>query len=422
MTDKLNREELIELAKNFKLPYPGAINSNLDTGNVELSPAHFRNYLESYARNALVVFCKSLSARQEQAEPGWNEAIETIATSFVHSFREDDRLDPAYIAECILSHKRPSQPQEPIKASANDLQRIEAELREQAHEYRQADASVGMFADPETADMFDEFADRIKALFIAQPAALNNPVEVEFAKKEAIANIIKQISELPEKTGPLGCPGAMLVTANELRDILEDVLVPVAQPAAPEEQSRIVAYLERTMRCGVPAVEAAARICYAFYEGAEISEPAAQTVVPEGLIQVSVERIQNAAAHAKLAADCIVGMAKAKPGNMCGWLDDACTSADIAHDVLRKLLADAAPQPVATQAGELLGWAIGRWTDEVANRPLINVHRRTLDSTWRQVIKYAGGDDVLLIGPRHDDLVASAADPQAAQANKDQSK
>lgn len=65
---------------------------------------------------------------------------------------------------------------------------------------------------------------------------------------------------------------------------------------------------------------------------------------------------------------------------------------------------------LAQQAQEqsLLDWAVAKWDAEVANRPLVNVHRRTLDDTWRQVIRYAGGDDVSLIGPRHDDLVAAA--------------
>ena len=53
----------------------------------------------------------------------------------------------------------------------------------------------------------------------------------------------------------------------------------------------------------------------------------------------------------------------------------------------------------------LLAWAVSKWKEEVLNRPLINVHRRTLDGTWRQMIRYCGGDAVALIGPSHDDLV-----------------
>lgn len=55
-----------------------------------------------------------------------------------------------------------------------------------------------------------------------------------------------------------------------------------------------------------------------------------------------------------------------------------------------------------------LQWAIDRWRAEVANRPLKNIHRRSLDDTWRQVIRHHGGDDEALVGPCHDDLLAQA--------------
>lgn len=54
---------------------------------------------------------------------------------------------------------------------------------------------------------------------------------------------------------------------------------------------------------------------------------------------------------------------------------------------------------------ESIVWALARWRAEVANRPLQNVHRRSLDDTWRQVIRHFGGDDKALCGPTHDELV-----------------
>jgi hypothetical protein len=54
---------------------------------------------------------------------------------------------------------------------------------------------------------------------------------------------------------------------------------------------------------------------------------------------------------------------------------------------------------------EVVDWAVGRWQAEVANRPLRNIHRRSLDDTWRQVIRHFGGDPVILCGPAHDDLL-----------------
>ncbi|WP_236234482.1 hypothetical protein, partial [Pseudomonas tohonis] len=56
---------------------------------------------------------------------------------------------------------------------------------------------------------------------------------------------------------------------------------------------------------------------------------------------------------------------------------------------------------------ELLEWAVERWHEEVSQRPLANVHRRTLDDTWRQIITKLGGDHGLLCGPRHDALLST---------------
>jgi hypothetical protein len=53
-----------------------------------------------------------------------------------------------------------------------------------------------------------------------------------------------------------------------------------------------------------------------------------------------------------------------------------------------------------------VAWAASRWKAEVQDRPLQNVHRRTLDDTWRQVIRQFGGDPVAICGPPHDELVA----------------
>jgi hypothetical protein len=62
-----------------------------------------------------------------------------------------------------------------------------------------------------------------------------------------------------------------------------------------------------------------------------------------------------------------------------------------------------------------LEWAVGRWNAEVSSRPLVNVHRRSLDDTWRQVIRHLSGDDAALLGPRHSELLAAAPLPRAAE-------
>lgn len=58
---------------------------------------------------------------------------------------------------------------------------------------------------------------------------------------------------------------------------------------------------------------------------------------------------------------------------------------------------------------QLLDWSLRRWHESVADRPLVNVHRRTLDDIWREVIAFAGGDPESLIGPRHDAMLAEQA-------------
>lgn len=51
-----------------------------------------------------------------------------------------------------------------------------------------------------------------------------------------------------------------------------------------------------------------------------------------------------------------------------------------------------------------LAWAVSRWKAEVANRPMNNINRRTLDDAWRQVVRRLGGDPAILLGPSHDEL------------------
>lgn len=57
---------------------------------------------------------------------------------------------------------------------------------------------------------------------------------------------------------------------------------------------------------------------------------------------------------------------------------------------------------------EMIVWVCDQWHEEVAVRPLVNVNRRTLDDTWRKVLRYLGADDVKLLGPAHDDLLLAS--------------
>jgi hypothetical protein len=57
---------------------------------------------------------------------------------------------------------------------------------------------------------------------------------------------------------------------------------------------------------------------------------------------------------------------------------------------------------------ELIDWVVARWHAEVANRPLVNVHRRSLDDTWRQMLRHLGVDDRARLGPTHDELLSTS--------------
>lgn len=70
--------------------------------------------------------------------------------------------------------------------------------------------------------------------------------------------------------------------------------------------------------------------------------------------------------------------------------------------------AEAVPPSNLIDPGSVVSFAVDRWLAEVSNRPLVNKNRRTLDDTWRQVIRRFGGDPDVLLGPPHDELAAIA--------------
>lgn len=61
-------------------------------------------------------------------------------------------------------------------------------------------------------------------------------------------------------------------------------------------------------------------------------------------------------------------------------------------------------------------WVIERWDAEVANRPLANIHRRTLDNTWRQVYRWLTDEE--LPRPKQESAVPRAPDWRDSEAVK----
>lgn len=76
-----------------------------------------------------------------------------------------------------------------------------------------------------------------------------------------------------------------------------------------------------------------------------------------------------------------------------------------AEAMVRYMVEGAPPEDAWQHA---INWAVERWKAEVANRPLVNIYRRTLDTQWRQVIRHFGGDPDELCGPSHDELLDKA--------------
>lgn len=107
---------------------------------------------------------------------------------------------------------------------------------------------------------------------------------------------------------------------------------------------------------------------------------------------------------------------------MARWLDGATddTSAELMREAIEEINAlhmalhhaNSATQVAVATAREkdliaLREWAVNGWRSEVQFRPMVNIHRRSLDDCWRQVMRYAGLDPVEVVGPSHDDLLAA---------------
>ncbi len=114
-----------------------------------------------------------------------------------------------------------------------------------------------------------------------------------------------------------------------------------------------------------------------------------------------------------LPCPCCGGVPRLANVEMAGCSYVVCTDCRLQTDdgsrdrVVKAWNTRAATQPSMAAAIE---WAVEKWRDEVKNRPLHNVHRRTLDDTWRTVMRHFGGDPDALVGPDHDTLRAIAGD------------
>lgn len=115
----------------------------------------------------------------------------------------------------------------------------------------------------------------------------------------------------------------------------------------------------------------------------------------------------------------VLGLANKRDQELAEQLADATRQCGVMAELLREAIGEV-PQTQsfpsrcdAALAGKLphqqdlslLDFAVTSWHQQVAHRPMENVYRRTLDSVWRQVIRFAGEDPQSIIGPSHDDLL-----------------
>lgn len=86
-----------------------------------------------------------------------------------------------------------------------------------------------------------------------------------------------------------------------------------------------------------------------------------------------------------------------------------------AISALSALTATPAPTVRAGTEEAVASWLAEQWHHEVANRPLVNVHRAELDAKWRQLLSRVGVDHRARLGPTHEELLAALT---AVQADK----
>lgn len=220
----------------------------------------------------------------------------------------------------------------------------------------------------------------------------------------------------PMRSSTCVCDGGRLPCPCGKRDVIGEVIAedsrPMVSPAVSEhamlesvpalraavsERDARIEELERWQETVRDGSELLRRLDVAERELAALN---AGSAVPDGWQPSGIEydRGIHHNPDAKAWADLFVATFPAladKHDLMLGWFANAMMAM---HDFLK------AKQP----NGEVLDWAVERWHAEVSQRPLINVHRRTLDGAWRQVIRKLGGDPVDLCGPDHSTLLAAA--------------
>jgi hypothetical protein len=67
---------------------------------------------------------------------------------------------------------------------------------------------------------------------------------------------------------------------------------------------------------------------------------------------------------------------------------------ELRGDVMGTTRSKIIEQALTVERQSLALWIEGRWDDEVKHRPVENIHRRTLDNTWRRIYRHVTGTEL----------------------------
>lgn len=106
----------------------------------------------------------------------------------------------------------------------------------------------------------------------------------------------------------------------------------------------------------------------------------------DALDRMQDQRDQLAAQHKDTTRQCelMAGLLR-ETLNMVPAIGVQISDLPVVDDLLERIDAAIDGHAPTQPQQSLLDWAVTSWHDQVANRPMENVYRRTLDSVWRQV-------------------------------------
>lgn len=106
---------------------------------------------------------------------------------------------PASAPQCALTTRirRLENERTDLLLALQEVAKVAAELREQAHERRQSDPSAGIFADEQTAELLDEWADRLEGSI--SPEAQPRPTAANAGARKKPTDLSHRLRETADQ-------------------------------------------------------------------------------------------------------------------------------------------------------------------------------------------------------------------------------